>query len=200
MWAGIYAYGHPIQYSYLNAGLSLWSVQTAYASRPWAAEMPSAGYPLNWGTLIELKRRGVAIARLTHAAGLSSIGDASLDAQLPFPERYDIPASTIGAIDQTHRQGGRVIAVGTTVVRALEGSFVLNQRLTAGEGMTSLIVDESFHLKVVDGILTGMHDPGQSHFGLLRAFVDDAHLRRAWDHANEAGYLCHEFGDLCLIL
>jgi S-adenosylmethionine:tRNA ribosyltransferase-isomerase len=200
MWAGIYAYGRPIQYSYLNADLALWSVQTAYASRPWAAEMPSAGYPINWGTLLELRRRGIGIAYLTHAAGLSSIGDASLDAQLPFPERYDIPRATVDAIARTHEGGGRVIAVGTTVVRAIEGSFVQNNGLIAGEGMTNLVVDESFSLKIVDGILTGMHDPDQSHFRLLSAFVDNALLRRAWLHAEDAGYLCHEFGDLCLIL
>jgi S-adenosylmethionine:tRNA ribosyltransferase-isomerase len=162
--------------------------------------MPSAGYPINWGTLLELRRRGIGIAYLTHAAGLSSIGDASLDAQLPFPERYDIPRATVDAIARTHEGGGRVIAVGTTVVRAIEGSFVQNNGLIAGEGMTNLVVDESFSLKIVDGILTGMHDPDQSHFRLLSAFVDNALLRRAWLHAEDAGYLCHEFGDLCLIL
>jgi S-adenosylmethionine:tRNA ribosyltransferase-isomerase len=162
--------------------------------------MPSAGYPLSWSILLELMRRGIGIARLTHAAGLSAIGDEDLDLRLPFAERFDIPQSTIEAIELAHRTGGRVIATGTTVVRALEGSFALNGVLTAGRGETDLRIDRRFRLQTVDGILTGMHDPAQSHFRLLRAFADEAALRRAWRHAGAAGYLCHEFGDVCLIL
>jgi S-adenosylmethionine:tRNA ribosyltransferase-isomerase len=200
MWSGIYAHGRPIQYSYLSEDLPLWSVQTAYASRPWAAEMPSAGYPLTWKTLLELKRRGIRLARLTHAAGLSSAGDDTLDALLPFPEHFEIPPETVEAVALARRSGGRVIAVGTTVVRALEGSHNLNGCLAAGEGCTGLVIDRFFELHVVDGLLTGMHDPAQSHFRLLRAFAEENFLRRAWRHAAAAGYMCHEFGDVCLIL
>jgi S-adenosylmethionine:tRNA ribosyltransferase-isomerase len=200
MWSGIYAYGRPIQYSYVNEDLPLWSVQTAYASRPWAAEMPSAGYPLTWKTLLELKRRGIRLARLTHAAGLSSAGDDKLDALLPFPEHFEIPQETIEAVALARRSGGRLIAVGTTVVRALEGSLVLNGCLAAVEGYTDLIIDRFFERQVVDGLLTGMHDPAQSHFRLLRAFADENFLRRSWRHAAAAGYMCHEFGDVCLII
>lgn len=200
MWSGIYAHGKPIQYSYLSQDLPLWSVQTAYASRPWAAEMPSAGYPLAWRILLELRRRGVAIAFLTHAAGLSATGDEDLDVHLPFAERFEIPQTTIDTIEATHGRGGRVIAAGTTVVRALEGCFALNGRLVSGVGQTEVVLDKTFRLRVVDGILTGIHDPAQSHFRLLRAFAGEASLRRAWRHALEAEYLCHEFGDVCLIL
>jgi S-adenosylmethionine:tRNA ribosyltransferase-isomerase len=201
MWSAIYAYGKPIQYSYIPKPLALWSVQTSYASRPWAVEMPSAGLPFTWGILLELKRRGVGIPSLTHAAGLSAIGDDDLDARLPFTERFDIPQSTIDAIEKTHQRGGRVVAVGTTVVRALEGCARLHEgSLVAGAGETDLIIDKSFHRSIVDGILTGIHDPSQSHFRLLRAFADERTLRRAWRHATEAGYRCHEFGDVCLIL
>ena len=199
MWSGIYAFGRPVQYSYLNRDLQLWSVQTAYASRPWAVEMPSAGYPLSWGTILELKKSGIQLASVTHAAGLGAVGDEHLDRLLPFPERFDIPCETVEAIEQAHRSGGRVIAVGTTVVRALEGSRAARGALVAGEGNTTLILDASFHRKVVDGILTGIHDPAQSHFRLLRAFCDEGLLRRAWRHAAETGYLCHEYGDVCLI-
>jgi S-adenosylmethionine:tRNA ribosyltransferase-isomerase len=198
MWSGIYAFGRPIQYSYLSEDLRLWSVQTVYASRPWAAEMPSAGYSLTWKTLLDLKRCGIRLARLTHAAGLSDVGDESLDKLLPLPERFEIPPATVEAIKLTHRNGGRIIACGTTVVRALEGSR--NGGLIAGEGQTDLVIDGSFQLQVVDGILTGIHDPAQSHFRLLRAFAGEGLLRRSWRHAAAAGYTCHEFGDVALII
>jgi S-adenosylmethionine:tRNA ribosyltransferase-isomerase len=200
MWTGIYAHGRPVQYSYLKNGLALWSVQTGYASRPWAAEMPSAGYPLAWSILLELKRRGVGMAWLTHAAGLSATGDEDLDALLPLPERFEIPQSTVDAIAGTRRSGGRIIAVGTTVVRALEGCFADKGDVVAGPGQTDLVLGRDSRLQVVDGILTGVHDPAQSHFRLLRAFTGEAALRKAWRHALVTGYLCHEFGDLCLIV
>ena len=200
MWSAIYAHGRPIQYSYLRNDLALWDVQTAYASRPWAAEMPSAGQPLSWRILLALKRRGVRIASLTHAAGISAAGEEDVDASLPFVEQFEIPQTTIDAIEAAHRGRHRVIAVGTTVVRALEGSAAVNGGAAkAGRGETGLIIDRIFKPRVIDGILTGVHDPAQSHFRLLRAFADEKLLRSAWRHATEAGYRCHEFGDLCLI-
>jgi len=201
MWTGIYAYGRPIQYAYLKSDLALWSVQTAYASRPWAVEMPSAGHPLTWRILLELKSRGIGLAWLTHAAGVSATGDESLDARLPFTERFEIPQSAMDAIQKARLTGGRVIAVGTTVVRALEGCSAKNGgRLIAGAGETDLIIGPGFRRTVVDGILTGLHGPEQSHFQLLRAFADEGILRRSWQYATENNYVCHEFGDLCLII
>src|SRR5688572_420803 len=199
MWSGIYGFGRPVQYSYLKRELRLWSVQTAYASRPWAMEMPSAGYPLNCRTLLNMKKSGIRLATLTHSAGLSAVGDEALDRLLPFAEHFEIPAPTIKAIDAARTAGGRVIAVGTTVARALEGSLIAHNGLAAGAGYTDLVLDRGFQPQIVDGILTGLHDPAQSHFRLLRAFADERLLRRAWRHATEAGYLCHEFGDACLI-
>ena len=201
MWAAIYAYGRPIQYSYLKHDLSLWSVQTAYASRPWAMEMPSAGYPLTWSILLKLKRRGIGLASLTHAAGLSAVGYEELDNRLPMPEAFEIPRRTAEAIESARREDRRVIAVGTTVVRALEGcASWFDGRVVAGRGETNLIIDRSFRPAVVSGVLTGVHDPAQSHFRLLHAFADETTLRRAWRHASGADYLGHEFGDSCLIL
>ena len=193
-WSALYAWGRPIQYSYHLNDLPLWSVQTVYAARPWSMEMPSAGRPLTWSILLALRRRGIQLAWLTHSAGLSAVGDEDLDSKLPFTERFDIPQTTVDAIEETKNRGTRVIAVGTTVARALEA-----RTPRAGPGETDLVIDKSFHPKIVGGILTGMHDPAQSHFRLLRAFADEMTLRRAWRHATEAGYLCHEFGDLCLI-
>ena len=201
LWSAVYRRGRPVQYSYVRAPLALWHVQTAYASRPWAVEAPSAGRPLTWRLLLEARRRGVALAAVTHAAGLSSTGEPALDAALPLPERFDIPAETVAAVTRTRAAGGRIVAVGTTVVRALEGSADAGGGwLRAGEGQTGLRLDGGFRRRVVDGLLTGIHQPGESHFDLLHAFAPEPLLRRALGHADAAGYLGHEFGDSCLIL
>jgi S-adenosylmethionine:tRNA ribosyltransferase-isomerase len=148
-----------------------------------------------------LKRRGIELAGLTHAAGLSAVGHEELDDRLPMPESFEIPERTADAVENARRNNRRVIAVGTTVVRALEGCAAsLDGRVMAGRGQTDLVIDRSFRPSVVTGILTGIHDPTQSHFRLLHAFADETTLRRAWRHANDADYLCHEFGDSCLIL
>lgn len=201
LWSAVYRRGKPVQYSYVRAPLALWHVQTAYASRPWAAEAPSAGRPLTWRLLLEARRRGIALAAVTHAAGLSSTGEPALDAALPLAERFDVPAETVAAVTRARAARGRVVAVGTTVVRALEGAAaVAGGRLRAGEGRTSLRVDRHFQPRVVDGLLTGVHQPGESHFDLLQAFAPEPLLRRALAHAEHEGYLAHEFGDSCLIL
>jgi S-adenosylmethionine:tRNA ribosyltransferase-isomerase len=201
LWAGLYRSGRPIQYSYLAGPLALWHIQTAYAARPWAAEAPSAGLPLTWTLLLELRRRGVRFASLTHAAGLSSTGDETLDAALPRPERFDIPASTVEALHATRAAGGRVVAVGTTVVRALEGrALQAGGTLTPGEGVTDLLMGPGFVPRVVDGLLTGMHEPTASHYALLQAFAPLPLLREAGQAAEKRGYLGHEFGDSALIL
>jgi len=201
LWAALYAHGRVVQYAHVREPLELWSAQTVYGGRPWAAEMPSAGRPLTWSILQQARRRGVSLAAITHAAGLSATGDPVIDAALPLPERYDIPAATVAAVAGTRRAGGRVIAVGTTVVRALEGSVLRNGgQLVAGEGVTDLIVGPGFAPRIVDGILSGIHSPHESHFQLLLAFADADLLHRAWEHAVDVGYLCHEFGDTSLIL
>ncbi|HUS65531.1 MAG TPA: S-adenosylmethionine:tRNA ribosyltransferase-isomerase [Kofleriaceae bacterium] len=211
LWAGLYRAGRPVQYAYTAGPLPLWHTQTAYAGRPWAMEQPSAGRPLTHGLLAALRARGVAIAPLTHAAGLSSTGDAALDAMLPFPERYEIPAATVRAIAEAKR----VIAVGTSVTRALEGAAEPPRpspspdgerkgephgSLRAGPGETDLRLGPAHRLRVVCGLLTGIHDPTASHFELLQAFAPAELLRRAYAGAERRGYLGHEFGDLNLII
>ena len=201
LWASLYGLGRPIQYAHVKAALPLFHVQTGYASRPWAAEMPSAGRPLAWSLLLALKARGVHLARVTHAAGLSSTGDETLDATLPWPERFDIPEDTVRAVAATKRSGGRIIAVGTSVVRALEGSACQHSgRLTVGEGTTSLLLGPGATLHVVDGLLTGIHERSATHFALLRAFAELPLLEEAYGHAERSDYQGHEFGDSCLIL
>jgi S-adenosylmethionine:tRNA ribosyltransferase-isomerase len=201
LWAALYRHGHPVQYAHVDRALDLWHVQTPFASRPWAVEMPSAGRPLTWALLGELRARGVHLAALTHAAGLSSTGDAAIDAVLPLPERFDVPAAAVRAIAETRLAGRRVVAAGTTVVRALEGNARLHGgELVAGEGTTDLRIDACFRPRVVDGLLTGLHELGSSHRELMQAFAPEPLLARAWAHAEQRGYLDHEFGDACLVL
>jgi len=195
VWRAVYAGGVPVQYAHRGQQLPLWSVQTGYAARPWAAEMPSAGRPLTWDVLLALKRAHVGVASLTHAAGLASIGDAAADGTLPWPERYDIPVCTGEAIAHTRAIGGRVVAIGTTVVRALEASGG-----RAGEGIATLRLDPSYGPSVVDGLVSGLHVPGESHYELLRAFASHARLSRALAVAARAGMSAHELGDACLIV
>jgi S-adenosylmethionine:tRNA ribosyltransferase-isomerase len=203
LWSALYRHGRPIQYAYVPAPLELWDVQTRYAGPPVCAEMPSAGRPLAWELLLDFVRRGVGIAGVTHAAGISSTGDTALDALLPVPERFHIPQETARALRETKARGGRVVAVGTTAARALEGAAALaggSGTIAGGAGVTDLILGPGTRPRVVDGLLTGMHTPSESHYQLLEVFAPAALLRRAHEHAEAAGYLAHEFGDSTLIL
>lgn len=202
--AALYRAGLPVQYSYLSGEVPLERFQTPLASRPWAAEMPSAGRALTWRLLRGLREAGVELAWLTHAAGLSSTGDPDLDALLPMPEVSDIPAATVAAIARAQARGARVVAAGTTVVRALEGKasqgHARGGALAPGRGVTDLVLGPGTPLQVVDGLVTGIHDPSESHFRLLSAFAEPAVLEAAFRHAVARGYLGHEFGDSCLLL
>jgi S-adenosylmethionine:tRNA ribosyltransferase-isomerase len=194
LWRSLYLYGKPVQYSYLHDELKLWSVQNVYSSRPWAVEMPSAGHALSWQILLQLIRKGVEIVPLTHGAGLSSTGDMNIDQALPLAEKFEIPTVTMEAVRRTRNSGSRVIAVGTSVVRALESASL------GLKEYTSLKFGPGSERMVVDGLLTGTHDVSESHYQLLRAFLPQEILARVSQHLEEENYLTHEFGDLCLIL
>jgi S-adenosylmethionine:tRNA ribosyltransferase-isomerase len=195
VWAFLAARGKPIQYAYVQEPLALWDVWTGIASMPAAFEPPSAGFVLDWQLLARLRWEGIGFATLTHAAGISSTGDAALDARLPFDEPYRIPRATVQAIEGARRRGGRVVAVGTTVVRALESAADAAGRVRAGDGIATTRIGPGTALEVVDAIVSGTHERGTSHYELLRAFTDDLALRRA-DRVLEAhGYRTHEFGD-----
>ena len=198
--AALYAAGRPIQYSHLEEPLELWSVQTVFASRPWAVEMPSAGRPLTAGMLAALRRRGIELARLTHAAGLSATGDPQLDAALPLPERYEIPAQTVAALARTRARGGRVIAVGTTVVRALESAVGDDGQVEPAARWTDHVVTPETGVRVVTGLLTGLHEPRASHLRMLEAIAGPDLIRACYEAALERRYLWHEFGDVNLLL
>lgn len=199
-WRALYQQARPIQYSYVTEPLALWDVQNRYAARPWAFELPSAGRPLTFEVLFELEARGARLAHVTHAAGISATGSAELDRRLPLAERYEIDAAAAAALAQARHSGGRVIAAGTSVVRALEAQADDQGVIEPGAGSTELRLSGSYEPRVVDGLLTGLHEPGTSHFELLEAFAPPELLRRASDHAGRTGYLQHEFGDSCLIL
>jgi S-adenosylmethionine:tRNA ribosyltransferase-isomerase len=194
LWRNLYRHGKPVQYSYMDDELKLWSVQNVYGGRPWAVEMPSAGHALNWRLLLNLIRKGVRIVPLTHGAGLSSTGDTRIDQELPLAEKFEIPAATMESVRQTRASGGRVIAVGTSVVRALESA---DRGLS---GFTTLKIAPGYERKIVAGLLTGTHDVSESHYQLLRAFLPENRLARVSRRLEERDYLTHEFGDLCLIL
>jgi S-adenosylmethionine:tRNA ribosyltransferase-isomerase len=199
VWAGLARHGRPIQYAHVDEALKLWDVWTPISGMPVAFEPPSAGFALDWRSVTELGRRGIGFATITHAAGISSTGDDALDALLPFDEPYDIPLATAQAIAAAKARGGRVIAIGTTVVRALEDAADHHGRVAPGPGMATRKVTAATHLNVVDLLLSGVHEPGTSHYELMRAFVDDETLHRASADMAASGYHTHEFGDSVLV-
>ena len=196
-WRGIAAHGRLVQYAYLREPLAMWDAWTSIAAAPWAFEAPSAGFALDWRSLAAMRSRGIVFATLTHAAGLSSTGDATLDARLPLDERYRIPMATAQAIA---KRDGRVIAIGTTVVRALEHAARADGSVRSGDGIATQRIGPRTKLRIVDALLTGTHEPGSSHHELLRAFATDAALARAAEALDRHGYRSHEFGDSMLVM
>jgi S-adenosylmethionine:tRNA ribosyltransferase-isomerase len=192
--------GQPIRYSYVSAPWNLDYYQTVYAREPGSVEMPSAGRAFTWRLLFDLKRRGVQTAYIVLHTGLSSYMDDELDASHPTSEEeYLIPETAADAIAEARARDGRVIAVGTTVVRALE-SVAVEGQVAPGHGYTRLHITGGHRLSVVDGLLTGLHEPTASHLDLLTAFLPAERLQDGYKEAVRLGYLWHEFGDLNLIL
>lgn len=196
---GLARHGRPIQYAHVPEPLALYDIWTKIAADPIAFEPPSAGFALDWRTLAAWRKRGIGFATLTHAAGISSTGDRTLDLRLPFDEPYSIPERTTAAIRQAKSKGGRIIAIGTTVVRAIESAANPNGSVRAGTGFARGRIARETRLRIVDAILTGLHEPGESHFELLRAFASDAVLDQTHAALLEHGYRTHEFGDSMLI-
>jgi len=198
LWAGLAHHGRPIQYSHVPVPLALWDVWTPIAGPPVAFEPPSAGFALSWQLVTEMRVAGAQFQTITHAAGLSSTGDPLLDKRLPLDEPYRIPRATADAINQAKSNGKRIIAVGTTVVRALEHA-VHEGKIAAGENLATGRIGVKTRLQVVDALLSGTHEPGTSHYELLRAFLTDAELERLTTELNLREYRTHEFGDSVLV-
>ncbi len=195
IWEGISQHGRPIQYAHVQSPLALWDVWTPIAGAAFAFEPPSAGFIVDWKTLASIRAHGADFATITHAAGISSTGDDTLDRRLPFDEPYRIPATTARAIRHAKNRGGRIVAIGTTVVRALEHAALIDGTVRAGAGIATQRIGPDTALRVVDAIVSGTHEPGTSHYELLRAFVDDATLLRAATELDARDYQTHEFGD-----
>jgi S-adenosylmethionine:tRNA ribosyltransferase-isomerase len=192
----LWAHGRPIRYSYLQGSWPLSAYQTVFASEPGSAEMPSAGRPFSRSLVTRLVAQGVVIAPITLHCGLSSL-DAG---EPPLPERYRVPEATAQIVNATRRARRRVVAVGTTVTRALESVASTDGRVQAGAGWTDLVLGPDRPARVVDGIISGWHEPGASHLSLLQAVVGHRLVAQAYDEALREGYLWHEFGDSCLLL
>jgi S-adenosylmethionine:tRNA ribosyltransferase-isomerase len=188
-------YGRPIRYGHLEGEWPLEFHQTIYAIEPGSVEMPSAGRPFTPELIANLVARGVDVAPLVLHTGVSSLERG----ETPFPERYEVPEWTAERVNLARRLGGRVIAVGTTVVRALESAAARDGRVTAAAGWTSLVVEPERGVRAIDAILTGFHDRDSSHLMMLEAIAGAELLERTYRAATEEGYLRHEFGDLALI-
>ncbi len=192
-------YGEPIHYGYAPA-YSMENYQTLFSLFPGSVEMPSAARPITSRVRDALRARGIGITGIILHTGVSSleIEDETVERQALYPEVFRVPEATAHAVNATHSRGGRVIAVGTTVVRALETAWTPNG-LRACAGTTSLYVHPANGIHVADGLLTGLHDPVTSHLAMLCAVAGLDRVREAYADAVRHHYLWHEFGDSHLI-
>jgi S-adenosylmethionine:tRNA ribosyltransferase-isomerase len=189
-------HGHPIRYGYVSHRWPLSAYQNVYATEAGSAEMPSAGRPFTPELITRLVAIGVVVAPISLHTGVSS----QEHREPPYPERFRVPRQTASLVNAVHEWGGRVIAVGTTVVRALETVSQPDGTVVPGGGWTNLVVTTDRGLWAIDGLLTGLHEPQSSHLEILRAAAGEALLERSYEAALERGYLWHEFGDSHLIL
>jgi S-adenosylmethionine:tRNA-ribosyltransferase-isomerase (queuine synthetase) len=192
-------HGVPIRYSYVPRDWPLTAYQTVFAREPGSAEMPSASRPFSLPMVAKLVSRGVLIAPLTLHCGVSSLEGG----EDPYPEPYDVPPATADLVNYVRARGGRVIAGGTTVVRALETAALRaggTGRVAASAGWTSHVVTPETGVHAVDGLLTGLHEPRSSHLRMLAAFAGPELLGRCYQAAIDSSYLWHEFGDVHLLL
>ena len=189
-------HGRPIRYAYVKEPWPLSAYQNVFVTEPGSAEMPSAGRPFTPEILTRLVAKGVGVTPLVLHTGV-----ASLEAdELPYPEHYRVPAATAGRVNAARQAGGRVVAVGTTVVRALESAADDAGLVQAVDGWTDLVVTPERGVRVVDGLLTGWHEPEASHLLMLEAIAGRALLEKSYESSLAEGYLWHEFGDVHLVL
>ena len=188
-------HGQPIRYGYVDRPWPIAAYQNVYATEPGSAEMPSAGRPFTPEVITRLVAKGVGVTPLVLHTGVASLEST----ELPYPERLRVPASTASRVNETRRNGGRVIAVGTTVVRGLETAGG-NGGVRPMDGWTDLVITPERGVQVVDGMLTGWHEPEASHLLMLEAVAGRSLLESSYVASLEEGYLWHEFGDMHLIL
>jgi S-adenosylmethionine:tRNA ribosyltransferase-isomerase len=189
-------HGRPIRYGYVDRPWPIEMYQNVYATEPGSAEMPSAGRPFTPEVVTRLVAKGVGVTPLVLHTGV-----ASLEAdELPYPERVRVPESTSERVNAARRGGHRVVAVGTTVVRALETSAGQDGLAHPYDGWTDLVVSPERGVRITDGLLTGWHEPASSHLLMLEAFTGRDLLRDSYRVGLAEGYRWHEFGDVHLIL
>jgi S-adenosylmethionine:tRNA ribosyltransferase-isomerase len=193
-------HGAPIRYAYVREDVGLAGYQTIFGDLPGSAEMASAARPFSERVVSRLRDRGVRIESVVLHTGVSSleVDDVEGSYTPAYPEPFEVPASTASAIAETHRRAGRVIAVGTTVVRALE-SACQGRGVREARGFTRAYVTPERGIQVVDALLTGFHDPKTTHLSLLCAIGGTDAVREAYRTAIAEGYLWHEFGDSHLL-
>jgi S-adenosylmethionine:tRNA ribosyltransferase-isomerase len=189
-------YARPISYGYLRGTFGLASYQTIFAVTPGSAEMPSAGRPFSLELVTRLVSLGVQFAPITLHTGVSS-PDAS---EAPQPEWFEVSAATARLVSSARAHGGRVVAVGTTATRALESAAQPDGSVVAASGWTDLVISPQRPVRVVDGLITGWHNPEASHLLLVESVAGAELTQRAYDAALAGRYLWHEFGDSCLLL
>ena len=189
-------HGRPIQYGYSPRPWPLEAYQNVYAKEPGSAEMPSAGRPFTTELITQLVAEGIRIAPIVLHTGVSSL-EAD---EFPYPERMKVPASTAHLVNATRSEGGRVVAIGTTVVRALETAARDDGVVRPVEDWTDLVISPKRPLLAVDGLLTGWHEPVSSHLLMLEAITGRDLLIDSYHAALNLGYRWHEFGDSHLIL
>jgi S-adenosylmethionine:tRNA ribosyltransferase-isomerase len=189
-------WGFPIRYNYVKDRWPSDYYQTVYATETGSAEMPSAGRPFTAELLERLASRGIPVLPLILHTGVSNVETH----EPPYKEFYRIPEETARAVSHARREGHRVVAVGTTVVRALESAADINGNVHGGEGWTCLVVAPQRKLHAVTALLTGFHEPQATHLAMLEALAGRAHVKSAYAEALRHGYLWHEFGDLHLIM
>lgn len=196
-------FGRPIRYGYVPAPWPASMYQTIFATEPGSAEMPSAGRPFTPELVTRLVSNGIQIAPLVLHTGVASLEDH----EPPYEEFYRVPPETAALVNEAKRSGHRVIAVGTTVVRALETVTDIRGLTAAGEGWTDLVIGPARRLRAVTGMITGLHEPRATHLAMIEQVIIAAggngvssHLERAYGEARNNGYLWHEFGDSHLIV
>jgi S-adenosylmethionine:tRNA ribosyltransferase-isomerase len=189
-------HGRPIKYGYVERDWPLTAYQNVYAREPGSAEMPSAGRPFTPELVTRLVAKGVGITPIVLHTGVSSL-EAH---ERPYPEWYRVPASTAARVNQTRASEGRVIAIGTTVVRALESAADRHGTVHPAEGWTDLVITPERGVNAVDGLLTGWHEPEASHLQMLEAIAGRALVEISYAEAVADGYLWHEFGDVELVV
>jgi S-adenosylmethionine:tRNA ribosyltransferase-isomerase len=189
-------YGFPIRYNYVKEEWPLSFYQTVYATEPGSAEMPSAGRPFTPRVLKRLAAKGIQIAPLILHTGVSNLETH----EPPYKEFYRVPADTARIVNKARRTGHRVVAVGTTAIRALETVTNGEGETHAGEGWTCLVITPQRKLRAVNALITGMHEPEATHLAMLEALAGLSHIKIAYEEALRKGYLWHEFGDLHLIV